>query len=197
MISSLLPAALNHLLSQEPKAVAMLSAHAGKVACIDTGLMRVRFKVAGDGMLQAAEDKDEPNVTIRVKLADLPLIAQFRERAFSYVRIEGDADFANTVSQLSRTLRWDAEEDLSRMVGDIAVMRFCPRSASLPKMERNIFWKKIRCWCVRKRSIILPAMLRVCAMTSSGSPSVSISSRSAAVCDCIDRLALLTRRKRP
>src|SRR3569832_2090649 len=123
MISSLLPAALNHLLSQEPKAVAMLSAHAGKVACIDTGLMRVRVKVAGDGMLQAAEDKDEPIVTIRVKLADLPLIAQYRERAFSYVRIEGDADFANTVSQLSRTLRWDAEEDMSRMVGDIVAPR--------------------------------------------------------------------------
>src|SRR3569832_2422288 len=102
MISSLLPAALNHLLSQEPKAVAMLSAHAGKVACIDTGLMRVRFKVAGDGMLQAAEDKDEPNVTIHNKQAKQPQNTQKHKHTKTKEQNEGDADFANTVSQLSR-----------------------------------------------------------------------------------------------
>jgi len=41
----------------------------------------------------------------------------------SYVKIEGDADFANAVSQLSQSLRWDAEEDLSKLFGDIAATR--------------------------------------------------------------------------
>ena len=31
-----------------------------------------------------------------------------------HVRIEGDAELANTVSTLARNLRWDAAEDLSR-----------------------------------------------------------------------------------
>ena len=55
--------------------------------------------------------------------SDLPLIMQNRERAFSYVKIEGDADFANTISQLSQSLRWEAEDDLSKVVGDIAATR--------------------------------------------------------------------------
>jgi ubiquinone biosynthesis protein UbiJ len=74
-------------------------------------------------MVEAAAADEPQNVTIRVKLSDLPLILQNREHAFSYVQIEGDADFANTISQLSETLRWEAEEDLAKLVGDTAAVR--------------------------------------------------------------------------
>jgi ubiquinone biosynthesis accessory factor UbiJ len=39
------------------------------------------------------------------------------------VRIEGDAELAATLGRLAKELRWDAEEDLSRLVGDIAAHR--------------------------------------------------------------------------
>lgn len=123
MISSPISAAINHLLAQESWARDKLSRHAGKVACFDTGVMAVRLKVASDGLLQPASGEDAINVTIRVNLADLPLIAQHREHAFSYVKIEGDADFANVVSHLAENLRWEAEQDLSRFIGDIAASR--------------------------------------------------------------------------
>jgi ubiquinone biosynthesis protein UbiJ len=63
------------------------------------------------------------NVTIRVKLSDVPLILQNRERAFSYVKIEGDAEFANAISQLSKGLRWEAEHDLEKVVGPMLATR--------------------------------------------------------------------------
>jgi ubiquinone biosynthesis protein UbiJ len=66
---------------------------------------------------------EPPTVTIRLKLTDLPLIAQNRDRAFSYVQIEGDAEFANTISQLAKGLRWDAEHDLERVLGPIGATR--------------------------------------------------------------------------
>ncbi|WP_211444437.1 ubiquinone biosynthesis accessory factor UbiJ [Collimonas humicola] len=122
-------ASVNHLLAQEPWAQRILASHAGKVACFDGGAVKLSWQVGVDGLLQAPPtDTDEkvvnlPNVTIRVNLADLPLIAQNRERAFSYVKIEGDADFANAISQVSQGLRWDAEHDLSKLVGDIAAVR--------------------------------------------------------------------------
>lgn len=122
MISTSFAAAINHLLAQEVWARDKLQRHAGKVAHFDAGVAGVRVKVASDGMLAAATE-ESPSVTIRVRLADLPLILQNRERAFSYVQIEGDADFANTISQLSQSLRWEAEADLSRLVGDIAAVR--------------------------------------------------------------------------
>lgn len=123
MLSSPFSAAVNRLLAQESWARDKLVRHAGKVARFDTGVMAMRVAVTADGMLQAGADDQAVNVTIRARLSDLPLIAQNRERAFSYVQIEGDADFANTISQLSQSLRWEAEADLARWIGDIPANR--------------------------------------------------------------------------
>ncbi|MFJ3059072.1 SCP2 domain-containing protein [Herbaspirillum sp. NPDC087042] len=130
-------AVINHLLAQEPWAQKALLAHAGKVACIDTGALQLRLKVAADGYVQDVAADAPANVTIRVKLSDLPLIAANRERAVSYVKLEGDADFANAISQLSQKLRWDAEDDLSRVVGDVAATRVVAGARSLIDAARN------------------------------------------------------------
>jgi len=116
-------AAINHLLAQEAWARDALAMHAGKEACIDASTITLRLRVTADGMVETSSSEDNANVTIRVKLTDLPLIAQNRERAFSYVKIEGDAEFANTISQLSKGLRWEAEHDLERFLGPIAANR--------------------------------------------------------------------------
>jgi len=121
--ANIFPAAINHLLAQEAWARAKLIPHAGKVAVLDGGVLAVRLKVSADGMVETAGADDMPTVTIRMQMSDMPLIMQNRERAFSYVKIEGDADFANTISQLSQSLRWEAEDDLSKVVGDIAATR--------------------------------------------------------------------------
>ncbi|WP_370660013.1 ubiquinone biosynthesis accessory factor UbiJ [Massilia horti] len=116
-------AALNHLLAQEAWARDSLALHAGKEACIDTGHLQLRLRVGRDGMLESSLSEEPATVTIRVKLTDLPLIAANRERAFSYVQIEGDAEFANAISQLSKGLRWDAEHDLERWLGPVGAVR--------------------------------------------------------------------------
>jgi ubiquinone biosynthesis protein UbiJ len=116
-------AAINHLLAQEAWARATLALHAGKEALIDTGLVQLRMRVTRDGMIEPGSAEMPATVTIRVKLSDLPLILQNRDRAFSYVKIEGDAEFANTISQLSKGVRWEAEHDLERLFGPIAANR--------------------------------------------------------------------------
>jgi ubiquinone biosynthesis protein UbiJ len=116
-------AAINHLLAQEAWARDALMLHAGKQACIDAGGVALQLRVSADGMVEASDADQAASVTIRVKLADLPLIAQNRERAFSYVQIEGDAELANTMSQLAKGLRWEAEHDLERVIGPIGATR--------------------------------------------------------------------------
>ena len=124
-------AAINHLLAREPWAREKLARHAGKVAVFDAGLVALRLKAGADGMVEDATADEPQNVTIRVKLSDLPVILQNREHAFSYVQIEGDADFANTVSLLSENLRWEAEEDLAKLVGDAAAVRIAGTARSM------------------------------------------------------------------
>ena len=130
-------AAINHLLAQEAWARDALELHAGKVALIDAGSLAVRMQVTRDGMLEVGGPDQAASVTIRVKLADLPLIAQNRDRAFSYVKIEGDAEFANTISQLSKGLRWEAEHDLERWTGPIAASRIVGGARSVFEAARS------------------------------------------------------------
>ena len=122
MLATPAAATINHLLSRQPALCRRLAAHAGKTACIDTGFMTLNLSVAADGLLQSATD-EKPNVTIRLKLADVPRMLTEMERAFSYVAIEGDADFAKAISDVAMGLRWEAEEDLAPFVGDIAAVR--------------------------------------------------------------------------
>jgi ubiquinone biosynthesis protein UbiJ len=130
-------AAINHLLAQDAWARDALLLHAGKVALIDAGSLAVRMQVTRDGMLEAGGAVQAPSVTIRMKLADLPLIAQNRERAFSYVKIEGDAEFANTISQLSKGMRWDAEHDLERLAGPVAATRLVRGARGVFELARS------------------------------------------------------------
>lgn len=117
-----LAATINHLLSRQPALREVLIAHAGKTAKIDTGFFPICLRVATDGLLENGSN-ELINVTIRVKPADLPQILANKEKAFSYVSIEGDADLAKTIADIAGNLRWEAEEDLAPLVGDIAAMR--------------------------------------------------------------------------
>jgi ubiquinone biosynthesis protein UbiJ len=115
-------AVINHLLSRQPVLCDKLRAHAGEVACLEVGAIHLKLAVAADGLFQLAENA-EPNVTIRIKPADLPQMMMNMEKAFSYVTISGDADFARTISEIANELNWEPEEDLAPFLGDIAAVR--------------------------------------------------------------------------
>ena len=115
-------AVINHLLVRQPVLCHKLRTHSGGVACLEVGAIQLKLAVAADGLFQLA-DTAEPNVTIRIKPADLPQVMVNMEKAFSYVSISGDADFARTISELANELHWEPEEDLAPFLGDIAAVR--------------------------------------------------------------------------
>lgn len=123
MTPSFFAAAINHLLERDEAARRRLAQHAGKLARIDTGVIDLRLAVQPGGAVATATADAVPDVSIFIKAGDLPLLLQDRDRAFSHVRIEGDAELANTLSHLLNTLRWDPEDDLSSVVGDVAAVR--------------------------------------------------------------------------
>lgn len=119
----ILPPLLNRFLSQEAWASTQLQTHAGKIACIDLTLLTLRLKINAQGLLETAAQDLPANVTIRINPADLPLILQDSARAMSYVKLEGDADLAQAISDLAKNMRWDGEHQLSQLFGDIAARR--------------------------------------------------------------------------
>lgn len=136
MLTNPLFLAINHLLTQEPWAKKKLALHAGKTACLQIGGLSVTLTVSADGMVQKPSDNAvKPDVVITLKSSDLPTLLQNRERVASVAQVAGDADFANTLAQLSQTLRWDMEHDLSQWVGDIAAKRL---TAGVKSMQHNV-----------------------------------------------------------
>ncbi|HZX31642.1 MAG TPA: hypothetical protein VFF03_09845 [Rhodocyclaceae bacterium] len=117
--------ALNHLLSGADWARERLRAFAGQQARIQGGPLRIDLMVDGEGYFRRPDKSadEPPAVTIELP-ADTPFRFLIdRNSIFAVARLSGTADFAETLAFVFRNLRWDVEEDLSKVVGDVVAHR--------------------------------------------------------------------------
>lgn len=119
--ASLAAAAVNRLTGAAPLSRERLARFAGKTAVFRVGpVPPVALTVQTTGeVLQAAEGV-APDLEIRMSPFLLPRLAARDEGAFRDVEMQGDMEFAGEIAYLAKNLRWDVEEDLSRVVGDAA-----------------------------------------------------------------------------
>jgi len=115
--------ALNHVLRSAPLAMERLGKHAGRTAAFHVGPVTLAFTVQTTGEVAAAPEGTAHDLDVRISPFLLPRLAAHEEAAFREIEMQGDMELAQEVSFLARNLTWDAEEDLSRMVGDIAAHR--------------------------------------------------------------------------
>lgn len=119
---------LNMLLRREDWARERLSRHAGKTLRFAVGAFKTGFVLQSDGYVQVSDPAVVPDVILTVpaaRFADLPSVLRSRDPAAiaAIMHVQGDAGLAQVVSDLARDLRWDVEDDLSRIVGDVAAAR--------------------------------------------------------------------------
>lgn len=139
MLDNLFLAATNHLLAQAGWARSRLLPHAGKRARLDLVPLSVDFAISEDGRLAACSSADEPDVTLSLPLAESPrLLGGGIEALMSQVRIAGNAEFADALGFVFRHLRWDLEEDLARVVGDIAAHRLVSTGQALERSGQRM-----------------------------------------------------------
>lgn len=111
--------ALNHVLTQEPEAQARLARQAGRVAEARWRVFFVRLAATPAGLLELAPATAHPDLTLTLAEESPWQLAQSALRGDKPpVRIAGDGQFASEVSWLVDNVRWDIEEDLSRVIGD-------------------------------------------------------------------------------
>ena len=126
---------INHVLAGEPWASAELAKHAGKAIALEMPFGRFAVQINNSGLLEAArhvdgsQNLDEEELSpVRTALV-LTISSQalstlltssgsIRENAFKSVTIAGDADLAQLLGRLAGQLRWEYEEDLSKIIGD-------------------------------------------------------------------------------
>lgn len=117
-LESPLALALNRLLDAAPWARERLAPFAGEtVEFRAPPLPPLRFAIEESGRVAPGA---QPGLTITFGPDALPALARGEEHFMRSAKIEGNARLAQEVLHLARHLRWDFEEDLSRLLGDAA-----------------------------------------------------------------------------
>ena len=122
-------AVFNHLLAQQPALRADFAALAGRRVRVELTPFAVSGVVCEDGYW--AKTSGEPEAVVRLgagtalrRLSGSPL-------GPADVELVGDAELAAQLARLAGRLQWDAVEDLSRVMGDMAAARMAGAARGL------------------------------------------------------------------
>ena len=123
MLDPAAPAFINHLLRSAGWAREELKPFAGRTARFEVAPFALSLTVLESGDVAMASADAIPAATVRLTPGLMLRLSARDESAWREVEVAGDTDFASTIHRLARTLRWDFEEDLSRVFGDVAAHR--------------------------------------------------------------------------
>ncbi len=116
--------ALNHLLASEAWAREKLAPFVGEVVEVRIApLPLLRLVVIEGGRTRAADASSESTLVITARDGALAALSKGEDHLMRAVEISGNARLATEILALLRYLRWDVEEDLSRVFGDVLAHR--------------------------------------------------------------------------
>ena len=109
---------LNHVLMSEPEAMARLARQKNQRIALVWDRFELQLTPTPAGLLERGRfDGFDLRLTVTEESAST-LVSALARGDKPKVRIEGDVQLAAEVNWLIDHVRWDAEEDLSRLIGD-------------------------------------------------------------------------------
>ena len=114
---------LQHICSQNQWSKPYLLPFVGKTIAFNLVLIKANIIILEDGSLAIAGDSEgeiaSPEANIYLPLSLALRILAGDEAAKMQIKVEGDTHLATEFSKVLQNMRWDIEEDLSQVVGDI------------------------------------------------------------------------------
>ncbi len=125
---------VNRLLDAESWARERLARFPGEtIELVPLPLPALRVTILEDGRLQAGGEA--PGLTLQLGPGALIALARGEEEFLRAVEISGNARLAQEIASLARHLRWDVEEELSRVFGDVAAHRIASAARSFAEWQ--------------------------------------------------------------
>ncbi|GAA6143431.1 hypothetical protein [Hydrogenophaga sp. 5NK40-0174] len=110
---------LNHVLQQEPQAMERLRRQAGKRVRASWGDIFLTLSPTAAGLLELAHEGERNDLAVVLTEQNpFSMARTLAEGDRPAVDIQGDVQLAAEVAWLVDNVRWDVEEDLSRIMGD-------------------------------------------------------------------------------
>lgn len=130
-------APINRLLRQNSWALERLKPFAGKTLRVDFFPFIFSLCISEHGEAAAATPDQTPDIITRLTPGLMLRLAARDTSVWNDIPVEGDASLAAALNGIARNLRWDVEEDLSRVVGDIAAHRMVDTGRKLADWGRQ------------------------------------------------------------
>lgn len=133
---------LNHVLMQESEAMARLARQKDQVMLVQWRSFSFKLVATPAGLLDLAEQAAAPDLVMTVTDESPLALAQAALRGDKpAVRIEGDVQLAAEVNWLTEHVRWDLEEDLARVMGDVPAHTLSQMAQTLTGSLRQFMTK--------------------------------------------------------
>lgn len=111
---------INHVLQQEPQAMQRLARQKGRVVLAQWRIFTFKVRITPAGLFDLATPDAPFDLCFRVSQeSPFDIAATLMQGQKPPVHIEGDVQLAADINWLIDHVRWDLEEDLSRIVGDV------------------------------------------------------------------------------
>ena len=111
---------LNHVLMQEKEAQNRLLRKKGSVVHVRWGLFALDLVITPAGLADRALSVAKPDLLLTIATeSPVEVLQSMLSGKAPPVNIEGDVQLAAELGWLADNLRWDVEEDLSRLIGDV------------------------------------------------------------------------------
>ncbi|MEN6585472.1 MAG: SCP2 sterol-binding domain-containing protein [Sulfuricella sp.] len=130
-------ATFNHLLQTQPWSRERLQRHVGKTIRVNLPPLLLLLAIEADGMISAAQPGSEPDATLGVSPLALLHVLSSRPLPQELVHTAGDSGLAVDFGNVMQNLRWDAEEDLSRIFGDVVGHRMARSGSGLLSLAQQ------------------------------------------------------------
>ena len=130
-------AAINHQLQSQSWARQRLLRHSGKTLALSLPPLALRLSPTAEGYLAEAEAETPPDASLSIPPS--LILRQWLSGSADSAQLKtaGDTAFALDLANLLNALRWDVEEDLSRVFGDIAAHRLAGAGHKLFDWSRH------------------------------------------------------------
>jgi ubiquinone biosynthesis accessory factor UbiJ len=110
---------LNHVLMQEPEATVRLARLKGRVVRVQWRTLSMTLAATPAGLLERATSDAVADLSLLVAdESPFTILQTALNGGKPSIKIEGDVQLAAEVNWLADHVRWDVEEDLSRILGD-------------------------------------------------------------------------------
>ena len=164
MLKPLATRFLQHLTNQNNWSREYLLPFAGKVVQFDIAFIKTNVLILEDGSLTIAGETHAPEANIHAPPSLVLRMLTGGEAAKTQIKIDGDTHLAAELGKVLQHMRWDVEEDLSKIVGDIAANKTTSAAKSVfleaKKQTINVaemiseFWQEEKPILAKKRHVV-------------------------------------------